>query len=197
MIKGHWYFGGHWMGHFGHFILETLTNLWAVEKESVRALFLSFVFGRKIQPWQQEFVDLLPFDIEVRVAPMDMFRIESVTVPSRPVALNLSAAPEALRVWNWIADAVRSNAQMNEMVFLSRSRLVGGRDSSDNTQTLDDIAASLGFTVVHPQTLPVKDQIALVLASPGIMTPPTPQRRNSLRTCGVLEQGGSSGGDNC
>lgn len=164
-INGHWYFGGHWMRQFGHFIVETLTGLWANEDQRSRVFYLNFIFGRAEREWQREFLDLLPSPVKYRVAPAELCRVESMTVATRPVTVNVAASARAVEVWERIGQAAGVQPGSADRVFLSRSRLTNDPRASSNDVELDELARELGLLVVYPEELSVPEQVQLVRGS--------------------------------
>ena len=164
-INGHWYFGGHWMGQFGHFIVETLTGLWANDEHRSRVFYLNFIFGRAEREWQREFLELLPYPLKYRVAPAELCRVESMTVATRPVTINVAASSRAVDVWESIGRSAGVQRGSAERIFLSRSRLTQDPRASANDTKLDDLARDLGMHVVFPEELSVSEQVRLVRSS--------------------------------
>lgn len=161
-LSGRWLYAGNWMGQFGHFITETLTTLWPrLEVDGI--ICHPFIFGTAIHPWQLELVQRLGFDVPILVARQGCV-VDELVVGQRPFTLNDSVAPEAVGVWN----RVSSPASHSRNVFLSRSKLTKDPRRVDGDARLDDLMQSNGFDVVHPQELPIKEQLVAV-ATAGIV----------------------------
>lgn len=158
-LSGTWLYGGHWMGHFGHFIIETLTTLWS-RKRVDGIIFHPFIFGSEIHEWQRTLVRRLGFHVPIMVAGQGCV-VEELIVPERPFTLNHSVAPEAVGVWNRLA----SPGTCSSRVFLSRSRLTTDSRSVPGDERLDALMSSLGFNVIHPQELNVEGQLDMVAAA--------------------------------
>jgi hypothetical protein len=185
-LKGTWLYAGHWSTHFGHFLLETLPNLWPDPGEY--AVGLSGVIAHRpirgpvppgddrirlhhptLPPWQQQLLDLVGYGaVELGVVHGRPVRVERLVVPSRPVVLKRRAGPAAVQVWRRISDAVGERGSASR-VYLSRSEFHAGdhgpgRARTDEAQDarLDAFFADAGFSVVHPETLPITEQIELV-----------------------------------
>lgn len=180
-LEGHWLYGGHWTGHFGHFFLEVLTTLWA-EHPPVDGLVFHRSFRGSppmrnrdhlstppLTTWQQDLLRLAGYDgVPVRVVRHRPIVLDRLTVASRPVLLKAWAAPEAVEVWRRISSQVGTSSQSRK-VFLSRSSFntkgASSRASSPDPEWdrfLDATFDSHGFTVIHPETLPIEEQIAVV-----------------------------------
>lgn len=155
-LAGKWLYGGHWMGQFGHFIIETLPTLWPrVEVDGI--IFHPFIFESSISQWQVTLIRRLGFQVPIFIARQGCM-VEELVVPERPVVLNELVAPEAVNVWARVA----SPPSPSRLVFLSRSRLLGDPRSIDGDERLDDMMAANGFDVIHPQELPIDEQLDVI-----------------------------------
>lgn len=183
-LEGTWLYAGHWALHFGHFLVEVLTNLWP---EPGRVAAAGLVAHRPfrgpvvpppagpgpqraaLRPWQEELLALAGYgDLEVQVVRHRAARVDRLVVPQRPVVLKSWAAPPAVEVWRRVSEAVGERGP-HERLFLSRSafhRTTDNprRDRSDDAwdDHLDATFADAGFAVVHPETLSVAEQVRLV-----------------------------------
>lgn len=182
-LDGRWLYAGHWTHHFGHFLLELVTNLWPAPEDvrvdglvlhrPVRTSSPAVGGGGMVTPeprdWQRQMLDLAGYgDIEVRIVRHRPVRVATVVVPSRPLLLKSWALPEAVAVWRRMSDAVGSRGS-DSRVFLSRSRFhaVHGpqqrvRASREWDALLDTTFADMGFKVVHPEELGFREQVAIV-----------------------------------
>lgn len=183
-LEGSWAFGGHWARHFGHFLLETLTNLWAPEALTTSGVvFLESAYLKTrprerrgmypptLGPWQAELMELAGFGShELLVSRTKPARVERLLVAERPVFLNQWVRPEAATLWRRISEAVGKRDSATK-VFLSRSRFNAetGTSATGELRTdsywdalLDSSFARAGYEVVHPEDLSIREQIALV-----------------------------------
>lgn len=182
-LTGTWLYAGHQHLHFGHVLLEGLTNLWPEpDSTELAGIVVHRNFRGRLSPpskvwkprlgrartaaWAQELQRLAGYgDVEVKVARRGMVEVERLVVPERPVLLKGWARPEAVAVWKRIAAQVPSATE--ERVFLSRRRFheSAGEESVRTTREwdarLEQMFTDAGFTVVHPETLPITEQIAL------------------------------------
>jgi capsular polysaccharide biosynthesis protein len=185
-LSGTWLYAGHWSTHFGHFLLETLPNLWPDPGEYAAGLS-GVIAHRQIRgavppgadrvrlhrpdlpTWQQQLMDLVGYGAaDVHVVHGHAARVERLVVPARPVVLKRRAGPAAVQVWRRVSDAVGARGSQSR-VYLSRSRFHAGDPGPGRARTdeaedarLDEVFAEAGFHVVHPETLPITEQIELV-----------------------------------
>lgn len=181
-LAGTWRYAGHWAGHFGHFLVETLPNLWP-NPDQVGPLAGTLLHrpargallapGRPLQeptmtPWQHDLIALAGVDpAGVRIVHGRPLRVQRLVVGSRPVLLKKWAQPEAVALWQRVSDAVGTRGP-DRRVYLSRTRFhaadgtARARTESTDDARLDATFAEAGFAVVHPETLSIAEQIALV-----------------------------------
>ena len=183
-LDGTWLYAGHWALHFGHFLVEVLSTLWPDPAEARPAGLLAHRSFRgpvvpapagpgpqaaSLRPWQADLLALAGYaDLEVQVVRHRSARVERLVVPQRPVVLKSWAAPPAVDVWQRVSEAVGERGA-HRRVFLSRSAFHEQtdnprRDRSDAAWDahLDAAFTAAGFVVMHPETMPVAEQIALV-----------------------------------
>lgn len=181
-LSGTWLYGGHWIGHFGHFATETVPTLWPERSAlgPVRGVLFHHYMSagacpeESWAPWQRTLLDLTGWgDLPVRVVAPESLGVERLLVPSRPIVVNGWAHPEAARVWARMTAAAGGATSLvadGPRVYLSRTafndaeRTAGreARTTADRDRALDAGFAALGFTVVAPETLPLLDQVRLV-----------------------------------
>ncbi len=182
-LSGTWIYAGHWFGHFGHFFLETLANLWP---DPSRAPFTGIVAHRTYlgppprrrgpgvvdgdpSAAQRSLLRLAGYpDLDVRIVRHAPARAERLLVPAQAVVLKAWAHPRAAELWQRAASAVEPGE--HRRVLLSR-RLFHQEKGNDspNTRatrawdvTLERAFTRAGFAVVHPETLPIERQVSLV-----------------------------------
>lgn len=187
-LSGTWHYAGHWTRHFGHFLVETVPNLWPEPAATGGAPVAGVVAHRScygpapaapgrgdrtrpadLWPWQEELLDLagyggLPVEI-VRAQPR---RVDRLRVAARPVLLKSRVEPDAVILWQRMAAAVAPAGE--RAVFLSRARFHAENADDDLKvrvearweQQMERLATAAGFTVVHPETLSIREQVALL-----------------------------------
>lgn len=187
-LHGTWLYGGHWMGHFGHFFTETVTTLWPDPAdladlagsgdlvhgrvEGIVAHSYSNRF-RGIAPWQEELMNVTPYaGARIEVVDSNPINVDRLLVPTRSVVVNGWAEPEAVGVWRRMAAAAGGAATLDPdgpRVFWSRTAFNAEqrgadkyvRTSPERDRALDAVFAAAGFRVVAPETLPVLEQVRL------------------------------------
>ena len=171
-LEGTWLYGGHWIGHFGHFFTETVTTLWP-EGQQVDGLVFHAYFGGDvgIKPWQAELIGLTGYgDLPIRVVDRQPFWVDRLVLPSRSVVVNGWAHAGAVAVWDRMVTAAGGPAADGPtLVYFSRTTFnaalrAGGkptRSTAERDHALDEVFAAAGYAIVTPEGLPVLDQIRL------------------------------------
>lgn len=169
---GTWLYGGHWIGHFGHFFTETVTTLWP-EDQAVEGLVFHAYFGGHlgIQPWQTELMALTGYGhLPVEVVDKEPAWVDRLLLPSRSVVVNGWAHPGAAAVWDRMVAAAGGSAPDGpDRVFFSRTAFNASRradaeptrSTGERDRALDQVFAEAGYAVVSPENLTVIDQIRL------------------------------------
>jgi len=167
--SGRWLFAGHFMHHFGHFITETLTNLWPSGMIDVDGVvFLPFLWGGVMAPWQLEQVRVLFPNAEILVADR-AYMFEKLWVAERPFLPNREASAPARIVWRRLTESALSadvcKDSRPKRVFLSRSRLAQDPRRVLGDEALDEMFDRAGFEVIYPETLDFVDQLRTVASA--------------------------------
>lgn len=189
-LEGRWLYGGHWVQHFGHFLVDTLPTLWP-DRDAVTAgaagggvrgiVCHKYLMQRwSVDPWMQRLLDLagwggLPVEMVGQRGPL---AVDELLVPSRAVAVRGWVTPEAITVWDRLAAGREPSARRSPggSVYLTRTGVnAAARAAGQDTRTtagrdaeLDAVFAAAGFEVVAPETLAIDDQLELV-ATAGVL----------------------------
>lgn len=169
-LKGQFLWGGVFYYHFGHFITETLPMILYLrhhfpEQASKRLLFIASPEGRihgDLPPYMREILDIFNIDLGAFVVLNQPTQIEDMTVArgafERKYRYSSNILP-ALTPPNIVSSPQPSGGR----IFMSRSALNMGSESRTGYGVeLDAIARSLGYDVVHPETLSLRDQLDMI-----------------------------------
>ena len=177
-LPGRYMYGGVMFGHFGHFLMDTLARIWAVERLRGKidgVLFTPKVNGKNVAHVlnvQRPLIQGLGMDMEVSQV-TEPTRVDMLYVPYQ--GLGLSAG------WELGTAAFRDHmrrfggksvaADGPEKIYLSRSALGPGLASYFAEQVLEEHLRAAGYAIVHPQKLPKHEQIAIYKAARFIISP--------------------------
>lgn len=161
-------YGGYLPKHFGHFLLESLVRLWAYGTLGLGPL--PFVHTRTtFHVHERELIEaaLLPFGAP-HVSVARPTRLASVLVPEQGIELGGGHHPEMLQVFDAIRTSLVGTSGTVD-VYLSRTRLPRGRRATLGEPALEARLASRGIRIVHPQELPLGEQIRTVAHAPTVI----------------------------
>lgn len=162
-------FGGCLKSHFGHALVDGTARLWYLtEQESA---------NKKIVFLRYPYVSYAAFDALkfVKLMGIDMDRVEVITEPTqfREIIVPDEAfypmnayRPEFIRVF----DRIRENIQPNNERKLYLSRTQFAHRTSLNEEYYEDFFARRGYAVLHPETLPIEEQIAYISGADEIVS---------------------------
>lgn len=163
-LDGDYLFCGWNFGHFGHFLTETLPAAWAA------SLFPKDVTPLMLNP------SMIPFtDNEIKLlkaSGVDPFSIQSVRsdslishllVPSRMFRPRTFVAHELSTIMlrtgqNLMGESSRPRL---DKIYISRRALNSPTRVVENEHSVEQFFTSRGFFVVHPELIPIEEQLYL------------------------------------
>ena len=171
-LEGTWLYGGHWIQHFGHFIIETITTLWPEDHQVDGLVFHKYLKRPwSVDDWQSRLLEHVGYGgLPVRVADgRHALVVDELLVPSRAVVSGGWAHAEAITVWDRVRSRVGAGTSSPSRVFLSRSGhnlsvdpdSRKSRSSRERDAALDRVFSSAGFDVVRPEELAIDRQVEL------------------------------------
>lgn len=153
-------YGGFMYSHFGHMLTESLSRMWYFLENPNCGYKFAFI----MEPTAPEKIHFLDFFLMLGLCEEDILllkeptRFDSVLVPSQSTYLNNGFADKAIAVYNTIRDSVPP--AHHPKIYLTRSGLVP-KDIL-NEEYFEEYYRSLGYEILSPEQLPIKDQIALL-----------------------------------
>jgi hypothetical protein len=156
-LKGAYLFGGYLFRHYGHFLIETLSRLYAL-KQCAHVPIIFSSTHKDIVPWQWDVFKLLglrkPILMLTRPAVADQLMLAAPAF-----SLPDSITPEQIEALG----AMPAPPLTDKKIWLSRSSNLGG--GLLNERELEPHLQAMGWEVVHPQFLPIRKQVALISSS--------------------------------
>lgn len=141
-LSGNYIYGGYLFGHYGHFLLESLSRVYAIKQ--CKALPILFCSPNNfIASWQKTIFKLLHLENE----------LELITVPTQVHFLAFS--PPGCAIPNFIlpeqiealGQVAISSAKAGKKVWLLRSEFKGG--GVNNEVVIEQELAKLGWQITH------------------------------------------------
>lgn len=162
-LSGRWLFCGMLQNrHFGHFLTESLTRLWAVKQCTNIDGILFYLRSpeAKIAGFVDKITTKLVGNIKVHYI-IEPTRVEELIVPSHlghekhGHILNHRYNAQILRSLT-CDDHTRPNA---DKIYVSRSNLRGHEGAFLNEKHLENLLEKEGYLIVHPQEMTIDEQI--------------------------------------
>lgn len=153
-------YGGFLVDHYGHFLLEGLSRLWALSKIDAPIIFqtpsgLSKVTA--LPKYMQEIFDILGVTSKILLIDRPV-SVETLYIPDATNTLDGFISYEFIESVTIRSD--EADLQKNDLIYLSCSKLSSGVISDETN--FEDILKDNGFKIIHPETLSVKEQIHLI-----------------------------------
>lgn len=163
--KGTWLWGGVLWMHFGHFLVESMSRLWALDHLNEKIDGILFVPKRprnadEVSQFQRDLVRLMGTDAPVACAAAPE-QVERLIVPGQGFGLGpMITGTDAFR------DAFAKNfaksvaADGPDKLYVSRSKLPSGRGNLIGEPELEARLSAEGYTIYHPEKHDIHHQIA-------------------------------------
>ncbi|MGH6889596.1 MAG: glycosyltransferase family 61 protein [Rhizomicrobium sp.] len=158
--------------HYGHFLLEALCRAWAWEKQDAGRV--AIIMSPPISNFARAFCELVPGLVQRLEVLQATTRFDNVTVASPAFVTACYAHAEFKAMCERMAERVVPSLEpMTEQpLYLSRAGLDPAKDRSILGEIrLERFLEAEGFHVARPETLPIREQIALFNRHKWIVTP--------------------------
>lgn len=175
-LPGTWMFGGISYGHFGHFILETLSRMWALDELGDKIEGIVFT-PKQNGPNSQRVMEIygpllkaLGLNVRGHVTSVPI-RVDKLYVPKQGVGLgDLTLGSEKFRRRVRTAAGKDVEPKGAERIYISRSALMRDRGGLIGETVLEELLIAEGYQIIHPQKLGGGDQIAQYKAANDIIS---------------------------
>ncbi|WP_224815708.1 DUF563 domain-containing protein [Hasllibacter sp. MH4015] len=177
-LTGRWLFGGLFYGHFGHFLCETTSRLWALDRLGPIAGIV-FYPKQKLTHERRQYRHQLPFFAAMGLTE-DKVQIRA---PQKPVIIDqIAVPPPGFGIEGMIEGRPDYRAFMHEnlgrgvaaggarKLYISRSRLPAKRGSVLLETLVEERMEKAGYAIFHPQDHDIADQIAAYKAATHIVS---------------------------
>jgi len=168
ILKGWYYFLGGFHRHFGHFLVEGLSRLWALDhlpketKENLKFV----IYENELKNFMVDFLLLYGIDKSNIISAGKCSRYENLLVPD-----------PSYRTHRWISKSFQNHIEIikskiqtnvkNRKIFLSRSN-VSDRPLSNRKQ-VEKFFEEKGYEIICPEKLTIKEQIKNMMESSSIV----------------------------
>lgn len=173
-VRGRWLWGGVLWAHFGHFLVESTSRLWALDRPEEEFEGILFIpkrprVGDKVRTFQKDFVRLMQVEVPLRVA-TEPVAVEELVVPGQGFGLGtLIQGTRAFRSAIHRRFAAEIVPDGPEKIYLSRSALGLGKGGMLGEERLEEFLAAEGFEIFHPQDHDLGTQLARYKAATHVV----------------------------
>ena len=152
---------------YGHFLLEALPKLFLLGMLRDLGMRFTVPVSTRTPGWVRDFIDLyvpqneiLSYDMTTQNVVADRFIMPSMmhTDHNFHPAFNLMITDLLSRAG--VAPPRRANTNANR-IYLSRRQVRKGWHYLANEDAVERVMAEMGFTIVHPQTMSLPEQLAM------------------------------------
>ena len=170
-IPGRHLYGGVGRVHFGHFLVESISRLWALDQldqpvDSVvffpmHGRSANMTFGRTLS----ELIALFCGDVPITAIDTPT-QIAELVVPSQGVGhLNWSVGTPEFR--HFIRSRLEAEYAPDgpEKIYISRTRLSNEDSLVDQETRIEEMMANAGYTIFHPERYSLREQIGYLMAA--------------------------------
>jgi hypothetical protein len=172
--SGKWLYGGRYDPRFGHFLVETIARLWALDHIGVAVEGVAFV-----QPFAEHKVEAPDRFIDGSRQLYDLFeelphpalfvkptRFETLFVPPQGCgAGQLAVGCPEFRKFVRLHFSKRQKPSGGRRLYLSRSRLMRSPGQITHEELIEDSMRGEGYEIFHPEEHSIDDQIARIRAA--------------------------------
>lgn len=165
ILKGRWLWGGVLWAHFGHFLVESTSRLWALDRLDRPVDGVLFIpkrpkLGNSTRSFHRDFVHLISPGLPIKVAARPL-RVDQLVVPGQGFGLGaLSAGTKSFRdaIHHRFAKSIKPDGP--EKIYISRSALGLGKGGLLGEERLENLLEADGYDIFHPQKFDIETQIA-------------------------------------
>ncbi len=165
-VSGTYMFAGISYGHFGHFITESLSRIWALDelRDKIDGLVFTpkFQMADNMRPFDvyRELLDGLGVDLPI-LCPTGPIRIDRLYVPKQGFGLgDLTGGSRKFRDYINHHAGRSVTAKGGRKIYISRSELPRDRGGILGEAKLEAYLAAEGYEIFHPQKATKLDQLA-------------------------------------
>lgn len=170
-LSGRHLYGGVGRVHFGHFLVETISRLWALDHLDTPpdSILFSPMHGRRpnmtFGKTLRELITVICGDVPITPVARPT-RVEQVLIPTQGVGhLNWSVGTPEFR--RFIRSRFEAHYQPDgpEKLYLSRTRLSNDDSRVDQEDAIEELMVRAGYTVFYPERFSIRQQIEHLLAA--------------------------------
>ncbi|MDR2603908.1 MAG: glycosyltransferase family 61 protein [Desulfovibrio sp.] len=163
-LSGTYIYGGCLFGHFGHFIWESLSRLYAIRQcKDYPILFISP--NDKIYDVHSLLFKTIGIRNEIRLVKIPTSVNNLIYSPPGSSISPLFIIDEQINKMQYFTFSKNGNKSKTtkEKIWLSRSKLKNGKVT--NEHEIEEKLRKIGYTIIHPEALHFREQVRLISTS--------------------------------
>lgn len=156
-------FVGNVFPQFGHFLLEHMNRAYAMLDKKYKDMKVVLINNRDVDPvpkYMFELLELLGVKRKNVLILNETTRFRNVYVPVQGFNIPVYSSSAFGKMYDAIADAVKSPKKTYEKIYVSRTAMQSRRTFGE--VVVQKIFEKNGYHIIWPETLPLKEQIGLV-----------------------------------
>ena len=156
-------FGGVLVGHFGHFILESMCRLWYILKNPKDNRTIVFIVSLGKKKWFNDFFHLLGIEQERILIIEEVTQFSHITIPDESIhAWSFCHGSNYVVPYEIIVSNLPKINFVYKKIYLSRSKVKDSQLITIGEEFFENFYEKQGFKIIYPETLPVNEQINLI-----------------------------------
>lgn len=174
-LQGTYLYGGLGRHHFGHFLMESIARIWAMDGRHdqfdglIMLPFMGTDFGSVLRRRLLAFFELMGVDIPVHLVKTPVIT-EQLMIPAQGFGhLQWTTGNEEFRQYVRAHLAANCPAQGPEKIYISRSRLKHAHQRVDQEDRIEAMMQAAGYTIFHPQRHSIMAQARVYRAAKVIV----------------------------
>ncbi|HDY92156.1 MAG TPA: glycosyltransferase family 61 protein [Pseudoalteromonas sp.] len=166
-LDGNYIYLGFYAEHYGHFLLETLSRLWAIKNPNQYDgfIFNNFVIPRKVDKLTKIasfFFNSLGLDsTKIIILKRNTF-VDNLIVPNAQCYILNKAHPKYIDIFERLRCNVSAQNCSQLKLYLSRSKLQKRKRKVLNEHKIEEAFFQRGFQVVYMESLSINEQLSLL-----------------------------------
>lgn len=161
-------FGGILVGHFGHFILESMGRLWYYIQNPDLPYKIVFTTVLEQKEWFWDFFRLLGID-ESRICFIEQpTQFKKIIIPEESIHSWHSYTKEYLLPYETIVKKVKSHKY--KKIYLTRTQFKESGAACCNEEYFEEFYKRKGFEIIAPEQYSIEEQISIVCGADEIVT---------------------------
>lgn len=164
-LSGTAIFGGYLFAHFGHFLWESLSRLYAI-RQCARLPLVFMSPNDSLATWQSQVFKLLHVHNPI-VLIKQPTEVEQLVMSAPGATLPNEMHPDQINALGTALPCPPPLPTPSPKVWLSRSRFLaaGLGGGIDNETELEALLVARGWTILHPEHMPVQTQVRHLAAA--------------------------------